>query len=101
MNLQLQPMPQHEFAALARDFGATVVGRNGIFWRRVRPLFYRPLLPVQEFPEMQTVRPFKWPCGYQYALTVEGRANSMMNFIMLGGLGEYSLANLGRRRQQL
>jgi len=94
-------MSQDEFAGLLREFGAKVVSGNGIFWRRVRPFFYRPILPVQDLSARAVMTPFKWPCGYQYVLAGEGRANSAMNFIMLDGLGEYSVANLGGRRQQL
>jgi hypothetical protein len=101
MDFPLQPMSQEEFATLAREFGAKVVRRNGIFWRRIRPGFYRPILPVQELSEAAVRKPFNWPCGYQHALPGEGRANSVMNFIVSDGLGEYSVADLGRRRRQL
>jgi hypothetical protein len=94
-------MSQCEFAALAQAFGAKVVHRNGVFWRRVRPLFYRPVLPVQEFPEMSAAKPFSRLFGYQHALAPAGLGNSAMQFIMLEDLQEYSLATLGRRRQQL
>jgi hypothetical protein len=101
MDFPLKPMSQDEFAALVREFGAKVVSKNGIFWRRVRPLFYRPILPVQEWSEAAVRKPFHWPCAYQHALAGGGRANSAMNFIMLENAGEYSVAELGRRRQQL
>lgn len=94
-------MSQDEFAGLVREFGAKVISRNGILWRRVRPFFYRPILPVREFSKAAVGQPFGWPCAYQHALAGEGRANSAMNFIMLETPGEYSVADLGRRRQQL
>ena len=94
-------MSLSEFAALQREFGAKIISRNGLFWRRVRPLFYRTILPTQELTEAEVSAPCKWPGGFQYALSGKGGANSTMNFIMLDNLREYSPANLGRRRRQL
>jgi hypothetical protein len=101
MEFSPQPMSQDEFAALTREFGAKVVRRNGIYWQRVRPLFYRPILPLQEFSAARVMKPFNWPCGFQHALDANGRADSVLNFIMLDGLREYSVESLGRRRKQL
>jgi hypothetical protein len=101
MDFNLQSMSQSEFAVLQREFGVKVVGRNGIFWRQVRPFFYRPILPVQGFAKTEVRTPFNWPCGFQHVIAGDGRANSRMNFIMLDKLQEYSVASLGRRRQQL
>jgi hypothetical protein len=95
------PMTPAEYAAVERELGAKVVERGGVFWRQVRPFFYRPVLPTQEFSTAQISRPFSWPNGFQFALTDQPAANSQVNFIMLDGLREYSPDQLGRRRKQL
>ena len=94
-------MSHDEFAALARELGTKVVGRNGIFWNQVRPFFYRPLLPTRELPDAGLTRPVNWPGAFQYALAGGERANSTMKFLMLDNLAAYSVASLGRRRRQL
>ncbi len=101
MEQPLQKMSSAEYAAVERGLGAKVVERNGIFWRQVRPLFYRPVLPVQEFSEPEAAKSFGWPNGFQYALTGAGRTDSALNFIMLDNAPDYSVESLGRRRKQL
>ena len=94
-------MTPGEYADLERELGATVVERGGIFWRQVRPFFYRPVLPVMEFSKAEAAKPFNWPNGFQHALAGGEAANSQLNFILLDGLREYSVDGLGRRRKQL
>lgn len=96
-----QSLSPSEYAVMERELGARIIERNGIFWRQVRPFYFRPALPVMEFSESQIVRPFPWPAGFQYAVKEKARANSALNFIMLDGLRDYSLESLGRRRKQL
>ena len=90
-----------EFAALQRELGSMVISRNGLFWTRIRPFFYRPILPVQAFVEADVSAPCTWPGGFQYVLSGEGRGNSTMNFLVLDDVREYVLANVSRRRRQL
>jgi hypothetical protein len=94
-------MTPAEYAAMERDLGAKVVDCDGVFWRQVRPFFYRPILPTQGFPGSQISRPFGWPNGFQFVLADKSAANSQLNFIMLDGLRDYSGEQLGRRRKQL
>ena len=101
MELKLQPMTSAEYAAVERGLGAKISERNGIFWRQVRPFFFRPVLPTQEFSAPEVSLPFGWPNGFQHALPVGATANSQMNFLMLDGLRDYSSEQLGRRRKQL
>jgi hypothetical protein len=101
MERPLQKMSSAEYAAVERGLGAKVVERNGIFWRQVRPFFYRPVLPVQEFSEPEAAKSFGWPNGFQYALNGAGRTDSALNFIMLDNAPDYSVESLGRRRKQL
>jgi hypothetical protein len=101
MDHALQPMSPAEYSAVQRELGAKVVSQNGIFWRRVRPFFYRPILPFQEISRAEMLTSFHWPCGFQHVLAGGEPANSMMHFIMLDQLQAYALGDLGRRRQQL
>ena len=94
-------MSPAEYAAVERGLGANILERNGIFWRQVRPFFYRPVLPTQEFSNAEISKPFGWPNGFQHALADGATANSQMNFLMLDGLRDYSAEQLGRRRKQL
>lgn len=101
MDFPLHPLSPTEYAAVERGLGAKVLERHGIFWRQVRPFFFRPVLPTQEFSAPEISRPFGWPNGFQFALADGATANSQMNFLMLDGLRDYSGEQLGRRRKQL
>lgn len=101
MELPLQQMSVREFAETQAQFGVKVVGQNGQFWRRVRPFFYRPILPVAGYDGSAVHPPCRWPGGYQYVVSDGQPANSTMNFLMLDHLQEYSLYRLGHKRRHL
>ena len=42
----IQPMSMAEYAALEARFGTKVVEQDGLYWRQVKPFFYRPLFAV-------------------------------------------------------
>ena len=90
-----------EFAELSARFGAKIVERNGVYWRQVRPFFYRPLHSVEPLDDRALVAPLRWPGGFQYAVAAGRPANSTLNFIMLDRLQEYSLGSIGHRRRHL
>jgi hypothetical protein len=58
MTIPWQSMTVEEFARFRRSLGERVIPANGVFWRQVRPLFYRPLLPYQEYPSKSVSGPF-------------------------------------------
>ena len=101
MEMTLQPMSQAEYAAVERGLGLKLVERDGVFWRQVRPFFFRPILLTHEFSATEIGRPFGGLTGFQFALAEPAEANSQINFLMLDGLRDYSLERLGRRRKQL
>jgi hypothetical protein len=101
MQIPLKQMSMAEYAELETKFGATVVHRHGHHWRRVRPFFYRPLLPVEPLNDHRTHAPSDWSAGFQYAVSDGGLANSTMNFIMAENSGEYSLQGLSHNRRRL
>ena len=101
MDRMIQPMSLGDYAELQTKFGVNVINRDGRYWRRVRPFFYRPLLPVEAFPDAALPSPVTWPSGFQYVLANEQQANSTMNFLMLDNLQSYSLDRLSHKRRQL
>jgi hypothetical protein len=101
METSIEAMSIEQYAELQRIFGATVVHQHGTYWRRVRPFFYRPILPLEAHETEGQPRPFAWPNAYQHVVTTGHPANSTMNFIVLDDLRSYSLAAMGHRRRHL
>lgn len=89
-----------DYAALAATFGAKVVARNGVYWRRVRPFFYRPLLPLEPLDPQSVMAPCGWPGGFQFVLPDATHANSTINFLIFDDVTGYSLDTLNRHRQK-
>ncbi len=101
MDLSIQPMSLSDYADHQRRLGAAVICRNGVFWRKVRPFFYRPLLPVESYAESAVQTPFAWPGGFQYVVEDGLEANSTMNFVMLDDLQRYSIGSLKHKHRWL
>jgi hypothetical protein len=96
----LQPMTPGEYAAYERSMGATVVESEGIYWRRVRPGFYRPLLVFEPLNHL-FVRP---PCGvvwggWQYAVCNPEWANGSISFLVFKSVAGYDLHCLEKKRR--
>lgn len=101
MEPSIDAMTIEQYAELQRRFGASVVLRHGTYWRRVRPFFYRPILPLEAHEAGGQSRPFAWPNAYQHVVPSGQAANSTMNFIVLDEPRSYSLNTLGHRRRNL
>lgn len=97
----IQQMTLKDYAVLQSRFGVRIICRDGQYWRKVRPFFYRPLLPVEACAESPNPPPVTWPGGFQYVVANQQRANSTMNFIMADNPGSYSLDSLSHKRRQL
>ncbi len=100
MDHSIQPMSLSEYADQQTRLGAKVICRSGVFWRKIRPFFYRPLLPVESYSKEAVQVPVTWPSGFQYVTDNRELANSSMNFIMLDELQGYSLGSLTCKRRQ-
>jgi len=85
-------MSEEEFAAVEADSGNTVVRRGGVWWRKVRPLFYRPLLPFQPYRSASLRGAFNPFTGYQHCVEPGQPFNSHFNLLIWDRLQEYSLS---------
>jgi hypothetical protein len=89
-------MSEDEFARVEEDSGNTVVRRGGIWWRKVRTLFYRPLLPFQPYRPDSLKRAFGPLAGYQHAVDPDQPFNSHFNLLIWDRLQEYSLSGVSQ-----
>jgi hypothetical protein len=101
MDIAIQQLPLRDYAELQTRFGVKIVEHNGRFWCRIRPFFYRPLLPFEECDPSTIASPVKWPSGFQYVVSKGLPANSTMNFLMLDDLQNYSLLHLNHKRRHI
>jgi hypothetical protein len=101
MTIPWQRMTIEEFACFRRSFGERVIPANGGFWRQVRPCFYRPLLPYQEYPPQSVSGPgVAFFGGFQHAVPPHGRTNSFLNFIVCEDPSSYSPGILDRHERR-
>lgn len=100
MDMPIQQMTVDSFARLQAAQGANVVSKQGLHWRQVRRLFYRPLLAHEDVDDANLEPPCRWPGAYQYTLKRDDRANSAMAFLVYDEPHSYSLADLNRHRQK-
>ena len=101
MNFCFQRMSAEEFATFQCALGERVIERSNVYWKRVRPFFYRPLLPFREFSPEVTSAPLQ-AClgGFQFAVPPESRGNSFLNLLIYKDTEKYSLDALDRRKRQ-
>jgi hypothetical protein len=102
MNDVLRKMTLQEYAAIEMAFGEKIVNLNNVYWRRVRPFFYRPILPFIEYPPESVALPrASFLGGAQHAVSRPEIANSFMNFLMFDDLQGYSFdsVNYNLRRK--
>jgi hypothetical protein len=85
-------MSEEEFAAVEEDSGNTVILRNGVWWRKVRPFFFRPLLPFKPCRPEALKGAFGPFTGTQHAVDPGQPFNSHFNILIWDRLQEYSLA---------
>lgn len=94
-------MTVEEFARYERSLGERVITANGVFWRQVRPLFYRPMLPYQELPPQPArVSLMTSLGGFQHAVPSPAQANSFLNLLICENPAAYSLDDLDRHERK-
>jgi len=97
----IQPMTAADYARIERELGQPIICKDGTYWRRVRPFFYRPLLVWEPIVEPLVTPPGTVVGGAQYLVTDATIANSSMSFLMYERVHEYSLAGLEHNRRRL
>jgi CRISPR/Cas system CSM-associated protein Csm2 small subunit len=101
MTIPWQSMTAEEFAQFRSCLGEDIIPANGTFWQRIRPCFYRPLLPYQEYPPQSVSGPgLAFFGGFQHAIPPDGRATSFMNLLLFEDLKSYSLGGLDRHERR-
>ncbi len=96
-----QPMTVAEFADFERILDPQIISANGNHWRRVRPFFFRPILPYREY-SANSLRP-PWQCtigGFQHALPTETGSNSILACLLFQDVPIYSLNSLDYNRKR-
>jgi hypothetical protein len=89
-------MSIEDYAALERSLGTRLVRVGGVWWRRVRPLFYRPLFPFEPLP-VGVAAPRRGRLGgWQHAVAPGGPCNSHLNYMIVRDPRAYDTASLNR-----
>jgi hypothetical protein len=97
----LAAMTADEYAALQVAMGAKVVSSGGLWWRAVRPFFYRPLLPFRELSPDRAAYPALARLGGAQHLVPGGvPANSSMTLLVFDDPQSYSLESLDKSRRR-
>jgi hypothetical protein len=101
MTIPWQPMTAEELARFRCASGERIIRSHGVFWRQVRPFFYRPLLPFQEYqPELAGAPAVAFLGGFQHAVPSGVRTNSFLNLLICDNLKSYSLGGLQREERR-
>jgi hypothetical protein len=101
MSFSIQPTLLADYAILEAAQGTRLVERGGIYWRQVRPLFYRPLLEVEALDPASVVPPCSKFGAYQHVVTGSSQQNSQRHFLICDELRGYSLAGVSHNRRRL
>lgn len=101
IELSIQSMSVDEFAGIQKALGEKIIKTGAVYWRRVRPRFFRPLLPYKAYEGDGVVAPCRRLGGFQHVAASEEKANSTMNFLMLDEVHTYSLDSLRHERRYL
>jgi hypothetical protein len=96
-------MSADEYADFQRTQGDRLIKVKGVYWKRMRPCFYRPLLYFREHPATSVSAPWSSLFGaFQHAVPSSETANSFLNMLIFEDPGAYSLQSLTwQRRKQV
>jgi hypothetical protein len=95
-------IPQLSVADYARSLqadGARVVEKDGLWWREVRPFFFRPIVPFSRLAPRRAPSVRAVVGGYQYVTLDETEANSAVDFLMFKEADRYSIESLNSKRR--
>jgi hypothetical protein len=78
-----------------------VVKISGVWWRKVRPFFYRQLYPFHAVADRSLNGPWtSYLGGAQYSVPSEEIANSFLNLRVFDDIQNYSIMNLDKNRRR-
>ena len=84
-----------EYAELASKMGARLHKIDDVWWKEVRPFFFRPLFPFASFiPHSQKAPLSSFLVGFQHLVPTKEYANSNMHFLIFDDLRNYSIESL-------
>jgi hypothetical protein len=101
MDYRIEQMSVAEYARVQALRGQKTVQVGAVYWKEVRPHFYRPLLPYVSLDPKRVMAPRQSFGGYQYAVGPEEDANSAINFRVFDDCANYSLASQGREYRRM
>jgi hypothetical protein len=88
-----------EYAEYERGNGTPIVKAGDVWWRAVRPLFFRPLLPFQEVDRESSNSIPLFALGNQHAVANTEQANSYLNVIVFDDVYDYALESLKHKKR--
>jgi hypothetical protein len=89
-----------EYAQLEQKTGSRLIKKGDIWWRQVRPFFYRPLLPFESFEYQKIVRCFPSWQIIQFPVKEKSRVNSQLNMIVFDDIQSYQIDTLRKDRRR-
>ncbi len=89
-----------EYAQLEQKTGSRLIKKGNIWWREVRPFFYRPLLPFASYTCEETVRLFPLWQMAQFPVKEKSRANSQLHMIVFDDIQSYQIDSLDKDRRR-
>jgi hypothetical protein len=85
-------MSVDRYATFCTRTDIPVLHHRGIWWKRVRPFFYRPILPFESY-DVETVAG-STPGWFQHAVKEGQPHNSYLNFMVFKDVRTYDLCHL-------
>jgi hypothetical protein len=89
-------MSGERYAALELLSGVRIIKQGDVFWRRVRPFFYRPLFPFCRYDRTSIGKSFRKLVACQYAIWEGQSNNSFLNLIIYEDIRSYDGEKLHR-----
>ncbi len=71
-----------------------ITKQGNVYWRQIRPFFYRPLPPFLQYDLESTTRDFHLLAGFQHGVLNGQPSNSGINLMIFDEVGSYSAGKL-------
>ena len=89
-------MTLEKFAQLESATGEVVCNLSDTWWYRVRPFFYRPVLPTITIDPQKVKSSFKKIRSFQHSVDNNHYHNSYLNFIVFDQVQEYDISKISK-----